>query len=61
MSQAIQFDPIRLPPEADRLREEVRAFLRDEIAAGAFDPHDPAGETFNRAFSRRVGERAGSG
>ena len=42
MARAIQFDPIRLPPEADRLREEVREFLRGEIAAGAFDPHDPA-------------------
>ena len=57
MAQAIQFDPIRLPPEADRLREEVREFLRGEIEAGTFDPHDPAGETFNRAFSRRVGAR----
>ena len=35
MARAIQFDPIHLPPEADRLREEVREFLRGEIAAGA--------------------------
>ena len=57
MAQAIQFDPIRLPPEADRLREEVREFLRAEIEAGAFDPHDPAADAFNREFSRRVGVR----
>ena len=57
MAQAIQFDPIRLPPEADALREEVREFLRDEIAAGTFDPHDPAGDAFNRDFSRRLGAR----
>ena len=42
MARAIQFDPIRLPPEADRLREEVCEFLRGEIAAGALDPHDLA-------------------
>ena len=39
MSSSIQFDPIRLPPEAEELRKEVRAFLREEIAAGTFDPN----------------------
>ena len=57
MAQAIRFDPIRLPPEAERLRGEVREFLREEIAAGTFDPHDPAGDSFHRDFSRRVGAR----
>ena len=57
MAQAIRFDPIRLPPEAESLRREVRAFLREEIAAGTFDPHDPAGDSYHRGFSRRVGER----
>lgn len=57
MTQGLQFDPLRLPPEAERLRGEVREFLRAEIAAGTFDPDDPHGETFNREFSRRVGER----
>ena len=57
MTQAIRFDPIRLPPEAERLRGEVREFLREEIAAGTFDPHDPAGDSFHRDFSRRVGAR----
>jgi len=38
MSSTIQFDPIRLPPEAQQLRAEVREFLREEIAAGTFDP-----------------------
>ena len=58
MSQPIYFDPVRLPPEAQSLREEVRAFLAEEIAAGTFDPHSMgAGDRFNREFSRRVGAR----
>src|SRR5216683_3300544 len=58
MTAALRFDPIRLPPECERLRKEVRAFLADEIAAGTFDPHKPNREdTDAPEFSRRVGER----
>ncbi|MBT6274864.1 MAG: acyl-CoA dehydrogenase, partial [Chromatiales bacterium] len=58
MSQAIQFDPMRLPALAESLRGEVRAFLADEIAAGTFDPHDPNSDSrFNREFSRKVGAK----
>ncbi len=52
----IQFDPIRLPPEAEALRVDVRDFLRDEIDAGTFDPMGGR-ESFNREFSRKVGAR----
>ena len=38
MSSAIQFDPIRLLPEAEELRIEVREFLNEEIAAGNCAP-----------------------
>ena len=31
MSQSINFDPIRLPPEAEELRLEVREFLADHV------------------------------
>ncbi len=56
--QTLQFDQIRLPPEAQALREEVRGFLADEIAAGTFDPHGgEQGDGFDREFSRRVGAR----
>ena len=41
MTAALRFDPIRLPPECEQLRKEVRAFLAEEIAAGTFDPHKP--------------------
>lgn len=58
MTQAIHFDQVRLPPEAQALREEVREFLADEIAAGTFDPNSPgASDRFNREFSKRVGAR----
>jgi acyl-CoA dehydrogenase len=58
MSAALRFDPIRLPPECAALREEVRAFLAEHIAAGTFDPHHGGdGESYNRAFSKSVGAK----
>ena len=58
MTQTIQFDQVRLPPEAQALRAEVREFLAEEIAAGSFDPHSVADqEGFDREFSKRVGAR----
>ncbi|MGE0750353.1 MAG: acyl-CoA dehydrogenase family protein [Variibacter sp.] len=58
MTTQLQFDPIRLPPECEALRHEVRAFLAEEIAAGTFDPHRPGhGDTHNPDFSRRVGAK----
>jgi acyl-CoA dehydrogenase len=58
MSQAIQFDPIRLPPEAEALRIEVRAFLAEEIANGGFDQQTTLLKSvFDREFSKRVGAK----
>jgi alkylation response protein AidB-like acyl-CoA dehydrogenase len=58
MAGQFQFDPIRLPPEAESLRREVRAFLAEEIELGTFTPYPTArGSEFNREFSRRVGAR----
>jgi acyl-CoA dehydrogenase len=58
MSTALRFDPIRLPPECAELREQVRAFLTEHIAAGTFDPHHGGhGESYNRAFSKSVGAK----
>lgn len=58
MTQAIQFDQLRLPPEAQALRAEVREFLAGEIAAGTFDPNSAgASDRFNREFSKRVGAK----
>jgi alkylation response protein AidB-like acyl-CoA dehydrogenase len=58
MSPALQFDPIRLPPECAALRDEVRAFLAAQIAAGTFDPHHGgSSELYNPAFSKSVGAK----
>jgi alkylation response protein AidB-like acyl-CoA dehydrogenase len=54
----LAFDPIRLPPECETLRDEVRAFLSEEIAAGTFDPSRAGhGDSHNPAFSRRIGAK----
>ncbi|MEC7657019.1 MAG: acyl-CoA dehydrogenase family protein, partial [Pseudomonadota bacterium] len=58
MSTAIQFDPVRLPPECEELRADVRAFVREEIAAGTFNPNTtPMGNGLSREFARKVGEK----
>ena len=58
MTAHLQFDPIRLPPECETLRSDVRAFLAEEVAAGTFDPHQPGhGDAYNRGFSKRVGAK----
>src|SRR5512146_280898 len=58
MTAALRFDPIRLPPECEKLRKEVRAFLAEEIAGGTFNPFKPNREDIDvPAFSRKVGAR----
>lgn len=58
MTAALRFDQIRLPPECETLRREVREFLAEEIAAGTFNPHEPQREdTDIPEFSHRVGAR----
>ena len=56
MNTTFRFDPIELPPEAKELRQEVRAFLREEMDAGSFSPDDGKG-SFSREFSRKVGAK----
>lgn len=58
MQTAIRFDPERLPPEAQALRQEVRAFIAEEVARGTWDPKAAfKGRGFDRAFSKRVAEK----
>jgi acyl-CoA dehydrogenase len=58
MTTDLRFDPIRLPPECETLRQEVRAFIAEETAAGTFDPSRPGhGDACSSAFSRRVGAK----
>src|SRR5437879_12652909 len=62
MTAALRFDPIRLPPECERLRKEVRAFLADESAAGTSDTHKPNREaTDPPALCPRGGARGSLG
>ena len=58
MTTQLRFDQIRLPPECEALRQEVRAFIADELAAGTFDPERPGhGDSHDLEFSRRVGAK----
>jgi len=58
MTTAIRFDTIRLPPEVQALRAEVRRFLEEEIATGTFDPRSSgSARGYNLEFSRKVGAR----
>jgi alkylation response protein AidB-like acyl-CoA dehydrogenase len=58
MDTELAFDPIRLPPECQELRAEVRAFLAEELAAGTFTPHISGMDgAYNAEFSRKVGAR----
>jgi alkylation response protein AidB-like acyl-CoA dehydrogenase len=58
MTANLRFDQIRLPPQCETLRREVRAFIAEEVAAGTFNPDQPGhGDSHNRELSRRIGAR----
>ena len=58
MPANLRFDQIRLPPQCETLRREVRAFIAQEVAAGTFDPTRPRnGDLPNAQLSRRIGAR----
>ena len=52
----VDFSALELPPAALKLREEVRAFLKTEVAAGSFTPHLGHAE-FDAEFTRKVAAR----
>ena len=54
---AFAFDPCELPPDALALREEVRAFLREELAAKRWVPTGDFSTHFSAEFSQRIGQR----
>jgi alkylation response protein AidB-like acyl-CoA dehydrogenase len=53
---SLAFDWVELPPAARAMRERVRGFLREQRAAGTFEPHCSGWTVFDRAFSRACGE-----
>ena len=50
--QAFRFDPVRLPPEADRLREEVRDFVADHR-----DLMQPLPMGYSPEFSEKMAQK----
>ncbi len=54
--ESVDFSALELPPAAQSLREEVRAFLQAEVAAGSFTPHLGHAE-FDAEFTRKVAAR----
>jgi alkylation response protein AidB-like acyl-CoA dehydrogenase len=56
MSQALTFDPVTLPDEAEALRAEVRAFVRETLGADARRNSD-FGASHDPDFSKALGER----
>src|SRR5215467_1703923 len=58
MATELTFDAIRLPPECEALRKDVRAFIAKEIDAGSLDPHGGGIDgTYSADFSRKVGAK----
>src|SRR5580658_4191340 len=49
---AFRFDPVEIPPQAEELREEVRAFIKQHQAVMGFTRN-----SFNRDFSRAMGKK----
>jgi acyl-CoA dehydrogenase len=52
-----EFAPVTMPPEAVKLRAEVRAFLDEERAKGTFAPSVGSMVEANEEFSRKIGAR----
>jgi alkylation response protein AidB-like acyl-CoA dehydrogenase len=53
----LRFPIFEFPPQAEALRAEVRAFIRDEIAAGLWSPGGDYASHYDTAFSKRLGKR----
>ncbi|MEZ5850154.1 MAG: acyl-CoA dehydrogenase family protein [Hyphomicrobiaceae bacterium] len=51
------YAPVEMPPEAVKLRAQVRAFCEEERAAGRFEPAVGSMVAADEAFSAKLGER----
>ena len=51
-----RFDPCRLPPEAETLRREVRAFLAEALTDIPAVTRAQTWSGYDPAFSRKLGE-----
>ncbi len=52
-----RFEPVELPPAAQDLRRQVRAFLAEEVAGGRLVPSRNSWSSFDAEFSRKCGQR----
>jgi alkylation response protein AidB-like acyl-CoA dehydrogenase len=57
MATPFRFDPIELPPACEALRQEVRAFIKEELAAGHWRAGGDFGARHDPGFSRRLGAK----
>jgi hypothetical protein len=55
--QDLKFGPVQMPAGVDDLRQEIRAFIAEEVAAGTFTPKRNSWSSFDVDFSRKCGER----
>ena len=56
MFAGLRFAPVAIPPEAEALRQDVRAFLREAMPAGR-RPNSDFASSHDPEFSRRLGQR----
>lgn len=54
---SIRFPIYELPPETEALREQVRAFVAEEISAGHWRPRGDFASHYDAGFSARLGAR----
>ncbi len=57
MISGLRFDPVTLPESAAELRQDVRAFLVEEMANWEGTPNSDFGHGFSAEFSQKVGAR----
>jgi alkylation response protein AidB-like acyl-CoA dehydrogenase len=57
MTTPFHFDPLELPPECEALRQEVRAFIAEELATGYWQPNSDFGSHRGADFSKRLGAK----
>ena len=53
----LSFAEVTLPGDSEALRQEVRAFLAEDIASGAWAPQGDFATSFSAEFSRKLGAR----
>ena len=61
MTTPFHFEPVELPRDTEVLRQQVRGFIAEELAARRWQPNSDFGSHRAADFSNRLGERGSSG